>query len=63
MLTKTVMLFTGVLTADILALPSGVGISPLAPIAASRFHRSSALLDMKDAPVDMVGHFVSLALR
>ena len=43
--------------------PSGVGITPLAPIAASRFHRSSALLGMKNAPGGVVGHFVLLAFR
>ncbi len=35
----------------------------LTPIAASRFHRSSALLDIENAPVDIVGHFVLLASR
>ncbi len=43
--------------------PSRVESTPLAPIAASRFHRSSAVIGMKNAPVGVVGHFVLLAFR
>ena len=39
------------ITADILAWPSGVGISDLAPKAASRFHLSLSLIGIHHVPV------------